>query len=133
MIPAKMIASNSEALAFLDAFPLVPGHSFVISRRHKPKLQELSARENQDVCDLTAKVAGALEEVMQANATTIAIHNGREAGQEIEHLHVHMIPRRRCDGAGPVHSMFQNRPTIGEEEMENIRARISSSISKDLK
>ena len=40
-------------------------------------------------------------------STLIAIHNGETAGQEIPHVHVHLVPRSKSDSAGPIHSMFQ--------------------------
>ena len=41
-------------------------------------------------------------------ATLVAVHNGRAAGQEIPHVHVHLIPRSKDDSAGPIHSMFNS-------------------------
>lgn len=127
-IPAKVVSRNSEAIAILDAFPLVPGHTLVISRSHLPKLQQLSAEENRGLFELASRVTKAIEGAMRVPATTIAIHNGREAGQEIAHLHVHIIPRKNGDGAGPVHSMFRSRPQLADQELEDIRAKISSLL-----
>ncbi|WP_218583655.1 HIT domain-containing protein, partial [Candidatus Nitrosotalea sp. FS] len=49
-----------------------------------------------------------------------AVHNGKESGQEIPHVHVHLIPRDSSDGAGPVHGMFSKRPSLDENEFEKI-------------
>ena len=54
------------------------------------------------------------------NSTLVAIHNGKESGQEIPHVHVHLIPRESEDGAGAVHSMFQKRPNLSENEISEI-------------
>lgn len=130
-ISAEVIAQNKNAMAVLDAFPLAVGHTLVISKSHQPKMQELAAEEAQDMFSLLQKTLAAVEGALGAGATTIAIHNGREAGQEIPHTHVHIIPRAKGDGAGPVHSMFRNRPTVSAEEMNSIRSRISERLEKN--
>lgn len=130
-IPAHVIAQNENAMALLDAFPLAVGHALIISRSHQPKIQELAAAETQDLFSLMQKTLAAVEVAIGAPATTIAIHNGREAGQEIPHVHVHLIPRSKGDGAGPVHSMFRNSPSVSAQEMNSIRTRISERIVSD--
>jgi len=52
-----------------------------------------------------------------------------DAGQEILHVHIHIIPRTLDDGAGPVHSMFKNRPKIDHVEMDSILHKIKLIIS----
>ena len=66
---------------------------------------------------------------MRVNSSTIAIHNGKEAGQEIPHVHIHVIPRERSDGAGPVHSMFKNKPNVSSSDMASIIAEIKKSLT----
>jgi histidine triad (HIT) family protein len=80
------------------------------------------------VFNITWKIAGAVEAGSHANASTIAIHNGCEAGQEIPHMHVHIVPRGMNDGAGPIHSMFKNRPSPSPKEMDSLRDRIVSKL-----
>ena len=53
-------------------------------------------------------------------------HNGKESGQEIPHVHVHLIPRSKNDGAGPVHSMF-GKNTITKEQTEQAYNAIRSA------
>lgn len=128
-LPSKVVAQNKGATAILDAFPLALGHILVISRSHRGKVQHLADIEAQALFELTLKAVAAVEEATRTAATTIAIHNGRDAGQEIPHVHVHIIPRREGDGAGPVHSMFHNRPVSSPEEMDLLCREISSRFS----
>ena len=60
-------------------------------------------------------------------STLLAIHNGKDSGQEIPHVHVHLIPRESDDQAGPVHSMFKDRPQLSDEELEQLCTKIKSS------
>ena len=60
-------------------------------------------------------------------STLLAIHNGKESGQEIPHVHVHLIPRSQEDSAGPVHSMFEKTPKLSEDEMQSLYAKLKES------
>lgn len=128
-LSARVVAQNEGATAILDAFPLAVGHTLVISRSHIGKVQDLSDAEAGSLFDLTLKATAAAEATTQTNASTIAIHNGSEAGQEIPHVHVHIVPRSREDGAGPVHSMFHKRPALGPQEMDALCAKMAAQFS----
>ena len=117
-IPAKKLYETQHSIAFLDAFPLVRGHTLVIPKNHYDKVQNMSEPDNKDLFDTVRIISGKLE--LLSPSSLIAIHNGKESGQEIPHVHVHIIPRNSSDGAGPVHSMFSKRPSLDENEFENI-------------
>ena len=123
-IKARIISQNNKAIAFLDAMPLSIGHTLVIPKSHYQKVQEMNREYSSAVFDLLWQVSSAVENAACVNSSTIAIHNGREAGQEVPHVHVHIIPRNIYDGAGPVHSMFKKRPVSDQEEMDMICDRI---------
>jgi histidine triad (HIT) family protein len=128
-IPAKVIMENEKAMALLDAFPLAAGHTLVIPKLHYAKTQEMTKQDATAVFEMMWKVAGAVEAGSQVNASTIAIHNGTEAGQEVPHVHVHIVPRKREDGAGAIHSMFKIRPKLSPQEMDSLRNRIAGNLS----
>jgi histidine triad (HIT) family protein len=88
----------------------------------------MSKQDSQAVFELLQEVTGAIEKVSGVDASTIAIHNGKDAGQEIPHVHVHIIPRKAGDGAGPVHSMFGSRPELKDSEMDLLLRRIKQFI-----
>jgi histidine triad (HIT) family protein len=130
-IPAKVIERTDNALAILDAFPLAAGHSLVISKSHVGKLQDLGKQELAALFEQVQKVTAAVEKATRVTATTIAIHNGKNAGQEIPHVHIHIIPRNEGDGAGAVHSMFRKRPDSSSMDMDSICSKISSYLARD--
>jgi len=125
---ARVIAQNERAIAFLDAFPLSAGHTLIIPKSHYSKVQDMDEVHSFDVFNLLWKVSGAIEKAIGVNASTIAIHNGRDSGQEVPHVHVHIIPRNTGDGAGPVHSMFRERPRLNSKQFDLIRANIKRMI-----
>jgi histidine triad (HIT) family protein len=128
-ISARIISQNDKAVAFLDAFPLSVGHTLIIPKRHYSKVQDMNREFSFAIFDLLRAVTPAVEEATGVKASTIAIHNGLEAGQEILHVHIHIIPRISGDGAGPVHSMFKNRPKISSEKMDSMLDRIKERVA----
>ena len=120
-----MVRQNDAAVAFLDAFPLAAGHVLIVPKSHYAKVQDMGRQDAQAVFELVREIAGRVESAAGATASTIAVHNGKEAGQEVMHVHVHIIPRKPGDGAGPVHSMFQSRPKLSAQEMDALAAKIA--------
>jgi len=121
-IPIKKIMETDKSLAFLDAFPLTKGHSLVIPKTHYEKVQNMTPEDNADLFETVRQVTSKIDNI--TNAELLAIHNGEESGQEIPHVHVHIIPRRKGDSAGPVHSMFKNRPTLSDQEFNELLKQI---------
>jgi len=117
-IPAKKLYETPNSLAFLDAFPLARGHTLVIPKNHYDKVQKMNPQDNGDLFEVVRIMAGRLESI--SPSVLIAVHNGKESGQEIPHVHVHLIPRDSSDGVGPVHNMFSKRPSLDENEFEKI-------------
>src|SRR5436190_22109608 len=127
-ISARIISQNDNAIAFLDAFPLSVGHTLIIPKRHYSKVQDMNREYSSAMFDLLRIVTAGVEKATGVKASTIAIHNGAEAGQVILHVHIHIIPRFRGDGAGPVHSLFKNKPNINSEKMDSILVRIKEVL-----
>jgi histidine triad (HIT) family protein len=127
-LPSHILAEDRKAVAFLDAFPLAKGHTLVIPKVHYSKIQDMPEDHESAVFHLVHRVVGPIERAAHVNSTTIAIHNGKEAGQEIEHVHAHIVPRTVHDGAGPIHSMFMKRPIISSADMNRIAAAIRGEL-----
>jgi histidine triad (HIT) family protein len=117
-VPARKVYETQNSLAFLDAFPLARGHVLVIPKAHYVKVQEMSKSDTADLFEIVRLVSRKIEHL--APSSLVAVHNGKESGQEIPHVHVHLIPRNSKDGAGPVHSMFAKRPNLNDKEFDEI-------------
>ena len=124
-IPSRIIMETGNSIAFLDAFPVSRGHTLVIPKNHYEKVQDMTDIDNNDLFDTVYKVISKVDKL--TGSTLLAIHNGKDSGQEIPHVHVHLIPREQDDQAGPVHSMFKDRPKLSDEELEQLCAKIKSS------
>ena len=123
-IPAKIIEKTNKSLAFMDAFPLAKGHSLVIPKNHYEKMQEIPPEENAELFETVRKVLSKVDKL--TNSTLVALHNGKDSGQEIPHVHIHLIPRSKEDLAGPVHSMFKNRPKLSDKEFNELFEKLKS-------
>ena len=124
-IPSRIITETDKSIAFLDVFPLSRGHTLVIPKYHYEKVQDMTDMDNTDLFNTVHKVISKVDKL--TGATLLAIHNGKDSGQEIPHVHVHLIPRQPSDHAGPVHSMFKDRPKLSDEELDKLYAKIKSS------
>jgi len=119
-IPSHKVHEDDRVLAFLDIAPLARGHVLVIPKRHAPLLEDLTTDEVMHLFETVHRLAPRARDAVGASATTIAVNNGRASGQEVEHLHVHIVPRREGDGGGPIHAIMRSRPRVPSEEMERI-------------
>ena len=109
---------DDYTISFLDAFPVAKGHTLVIPKAHYAKIQDLPFDVNQKLFDTVHKIISKVDSL--EGSTLIAIHNGKESGQEIPHVHVHLIPRSTDDSAGPVHSMFKDKIELSESEINSL-------------
>jgi histidine triad (HIT) family protein len=117
-ILAKILVETESCIGFLDAFPLAKGHALVIPKNHYEKLQDLPTSINTEIFSTVQSLISKVDSL--TGATLVAIHNGKDSGQEIPHVHVHLIPRSNDDSAGAVHSMFSQKPELSESEIDEL-------------
>lgn len=91
-IPSKRIYEDETAVAFLDINPWQQGHALVIPRRHvKDVLEDPAALA--EIAPAIGTVGDLLKERLGATACNILSNAGADSGQEVFHLHVHVLPR----------------------------------------
>ncbi|WP_259518517.1 HIT family protein [Halanaeroarchaeum sp. HSR-CO] len=124
------VAETNDAIAFLDANPLAPGHTLVIPKDHHETLGDLPPEAGEAVFSLLHELVPVIEEAVDADASTVAFNNGRAAGQEVDHVHGHIVPRFEGDGGGPIHGVVGSRPDLNESAMDDIAARIAGRVDE---
>ena len=117
-IKTKILKETLHSMAFLDAFPLTKGHTLIIPKKHHVKIQDMSVAENSDLFSLVHQILKKVDKL--TGATLVASHNGKDAGQEILHVHIHLVPRSKTDSAGPIHSMFNSTLKFSDSEIDEI-------------
>jgi len=98
---SDILAANEHAVAIADAFPVNPGHTLIISRRHVENLFDLSHEEQMSLWDLLPAVRRAIESHHSPAGYNIGVNVGVTAGQTVGHVHVHVIPRFTGDVDDP--------------------------------
>jgi diadenosine tetraphosphate (Ap4A) HIT family hydrolase len=101
-VPAgRITAENSLAVAIRDAFPVNPGHTLVITRRHVVSWFDTTADERIALFALVDRVRAQLDAELKPAGYNIGVNVGAAGGQTVMHLHVHVIPRFRGDVDDP--------------------------------
>lgn len=124
-IPATKVYEDDEVLAFMDIGPIVKGHVLVMPKKHFDPITEtpdfLVAKMH-----LTAKrIALALQEGLEVDGVNIMQNNGAAAGQEVPHIHIHVIPRFEGDGH---HWNWNAKKYDNVEEMSELAGKIRGRL-----
>ena len=124
-IPSRTVHEDDTVLAFLDANPLAPGHTLVIPKAHHETLGDLPDDAGAAVFDALHDLAPVVESAVDADGSNVAFNNGEAAGQEVPHVHGHVIPRFEGDGGRPIHAVAGPRPDLSDDELDDIADRIA--------
>ncbi len=101
-LPASRILGGDDlALIASDGFPVAPGHTLIVPRRHVASFFEATAAERASLLQLLDQAKAIVDAEFGPDAYNIGINDGRVAGQTVPHLHIHLIPRYEGDSADP--------------------------------
>ncbi|HET7324845.1 MAG TPA: HIT family protein [Halococcus sp.] len=123
-IPGRIVFENDTVTAFLDANPLAPGHTLVVPNDHHERLDDIPTDLASDVFAALHRLTPVVESIVDADGTNVAFNNGPAAGQEVPHVHGHIIPRFEDDGGAPIHVIAGDRPDLADDELDDIAERI---------
>lgn len=127
-IPGRTVYEDEDTVAFLDVNPLAAGHVLVVPKAHRERVHDLAPDEAGALFRTVLAVTPAVESAADAPASTVGINNGIEAGQEVAHVHVHVVPRHGDDGARPIHALFDDRPDLDDDAMDELQTAISDRV-----
>ena len=91
--PADRVYEDERTLAFLDIHPAGEGHTLIVPKKHAENIWDVSEEGWEALWRTSRRVAQAIREVFAPDGLYVRQANGRLGGQEIMHLHVHLIPR----------------------------------------
>ena len=101
LVPTRIIGENEFAVVVRDSFPVSPGHTLVIPRRHTGSFFELGAEERAAMLALLEIARAGVDAEFRPDGYNIGINDGPAAGQTVPHLHIHLIPRYAGDAPDP--------------------------------
>ncbi len=97
----RLIESNRHAFAVLDGFPVSPGHTLVVARRHVANVFDLCESEIADIVRLIRSAKLRLDQEWSPTGYNVGANVGADAGQTVMHAHIHLIPRYSGDTGDP--------------------------------
>lgn len=112
------IAEDTTGMAFLDRYPISPGHCLVVPRRHVASFFALTPAEHASLLQLAEQAKAILDARYHPDGYNLGINDGAAAGQTIAHVHIHLIPRYagdREDPRGGVRWIFPERAPYWED------------------
>jgi histidine triad (HIT) family protein len=121
--PAHLVLDDEAAVGFLDIRPLFPGHVLVVPPDHVDVLADLPADQVGAYFAQVQRVARAMEDVLGAAGSFVAVNN--RVSQSQPHLHTHVVPRNRKDG---LRGFFWPRTRYAEGEAETMAARLRAGL-----
>jgi len=121
-IPSWKLFENDHIIAFLDITPISKGHTLVVPKRHAPSFDDLKEEEIAQIGQAIQRIAPALLKSVNATAYNIGMNNGKDAGQVVDHAHVHIIPRFPNDG-------LESWPGKDPENLENLAGAVRKLLA----
>ena len=125
-IPSHCVAQGESWYAFLDIFPRREGHTLVIPRKAVQRLSDLNSQELSGLMEGITEVQQRLGAHFSTTDFTVCLHDGPLAGQEVPHVHFHVLPRTQGDGGGTLVSMWP--PTAPSEPDHQSLASLATSL-----
>ena len=123
---AYKIYEDELTIAFLDINPISNGHTLIVPKLHETKLENLPEKHSIALFKTVRELVGPIQKAMSTSSANIGINNGREAGQIIPHIHVHIIPR---DESGPIwRGRMKKSSKKSKEYFEEIALKLREEI-----
>ena len=122
-IPCEKIIETDSEIAFLDIMPCAEGHSLVIPKLEVKRLEDLPVSKALSLMRTIQHVAKAVSTAFNGIDYNLILNNGANAGQEVEHVHFHVLPRPQ-NSPRP----FHQRVKYAVGEMQEVGAKIRNCL-----
>jgi histidine triad (HIT) family protein len=124
-LPASVVLETADAVAFLDINPVTKGHTLLVPRSHHADLASLPEAFAAHVGSLLPRLCRAVRAATGSAGLNVIVNNGRVAGQTIDHVHWHIIPRFFDD---PIDWPWPHSEYVGDE-LGQMRFRIERELT----
>lgn len=122
-IPCEKIFESESEIAFLDIAPWTYGHTLVVPKTEVARLEDLEPQQAQSLMVSLQTVARAVSQSLGGVDYNVLLNNGEDAGQEVLHVHFHIIPRPRMEPFS-----YSVRKRYQEGEMQEYGAKIRAKL-----
>ena len=122
---AAILYEDDDVIAFMDIKPINPGHALIIPKKHAVLVEELEEELFLKLFPVARKIATKIKEkIPETTAINYFIADGEDAGQEVFHVHLHVIPRKPNDGFKFVFDEEYYDRILSEKEREEIKNKL---------
>jgi histidine triad (HIT) family protein len=126
-LPAHRVHEDERTLAFMDIMPATDGHVLIIPKAACRNLLDCPAEDLAAVIATTQTIARAAMKAFGADGVTVQQYNEEAGGQEVFHLHFHVIPRRAGDRVRPLPRPFADKAVLAAQA-ETLKAALGSRV-----
>ena len=95
--PAHRVYEDQHFVAFLDIYPVRPGHTLVIPRHHGQFLSDFEAQEMGRLFSVAHRICAGIRRSLDCDDLNLVLNDGPAANQTVPHVHLHLVPRVRGD------------------------------------
>lgn len=129
-IATLKVYENELFLAFLDINPCSKGHTVIIPKKHYQRLEEVPMEEAKEMFSFIYKLVKVVPGIVGTTDCNIGVNNGKFAGQEVPHLHFHIIPRVEGDKGIPIQGLV--RVEVNKEELPALAEKIITAMQNPI-
>ena len=127
-LPASIVYQDEVCTAFMDIQPVNEGHLLVVPNEHAAHLANLEPKTGSHMFAVAQRIAQAVRESgVRCQGINLFVADGAPAGQEVFHVHIHIIPRYRGDGFG-----FRFGPSYGQRPARTELDRVAEQVREAL-
>jgi len=128
-VAARVVFESADSIAFLDINPRSPGHTLIIPKKHYEDITTIPPEEAGHLAADLQRVSVMIKDAVKADGLSIIQNTGKAAGQLVQHIHFHIIPRFTNERR---HALEEIMPAqkLDDATMEKIRQSISGTPSR---
>ncbi len=123
-IPSIQIDETENEIAFLDIMPCAEGHTLIVPKKEVERFEDMDPADAATLMMFLQRVSRAVSSAFGGVDYNLILNNGVQAGQEVMHVHFHIIPRLERTSR-----MFGNRKIASTEELQQTADKIRKFLS----
>ena len=123
-IPSIQIDETENEIAFLDIMPCADGHTLIVPKKEVERFENMEPQDTASLMVFLHRISKAVSSALGGVDYNVILNNGVQAGQEVMHVHFHIIPRMERTSR-----MFGNRKNASTEELQQTADKIRKFLS----
>ena len=121
---ASVVRETEATLAFADLNPATRGHTLVVPQQHAAYLEDLDPAVGGQLFEEGMEIAAAVRESLAPDGINFFLADGEAAGQEVFHVHLHVVPRYEDDGV----QFVANQSRADREELDAVAEQLRGAL-----